>query len=156
AAPPTRSWLDELVERELVARTQISRFPNEPQFYFRHSLVREAAYAMLTDSDRRLGHRLAGDWLEAAGEGDPLVLAGHFEKGGDARRAIACYLRAAEAALAACDFAGASACGERGIAAGAEGELFGALRLAQAEAHKWCGEFAEAARHGVMALRFLP
>jgi tetratricopeptide (TPR) repeat protein len=151
-----RPWIDELVERELIARSAVSRFPNETQYNFRHAIVREAAYAMLTDSDRKLGHKLAGDWLEQAGEGDPMVLAGHFERGEEQKRAAACYLRAAEAALAACDFQAATQRGERGIEAGASKELFGSLRLVQAEAHKWCGEYAKAAQHGVMALRFLP
>ena len=33
-----------------------------------HALVRDAAYAMLTEKDRVLGHRLAAEWLEARGE----------------------------------------------------------------------------------------
>ncbi len=54
---------------------------------------REGAYAMLTEEDRKLGHRLAGEWLEQHGETDPMVLAGHFERGGAkarARRASTC------------------------------------------------------------------
>lgn len=42
---------------------------------FRHALLRETAYALLTDDDRRLGHVLAGEWLEKQGEHDALVLA---------------------------------------------------------------------------------
>ncbi len=151
-----RAWIDELVERELIARASQSRFPNEPQYYFRHAIVREAAYAMLTDSDRRLGHHLAGEWLELAGEGDPIVLAEHFERGGEPSRAIHCYQRAAEQALAACDFAAAAARAERGVACGATGEALGHLRLVQAEAHKWSGEFADAATRGLEALLHLP
>jgi serine/threonine protein kinase/tetratricopeptide (TPR) repeat protein len=151
-----RAWIDELVERELIARASQSRFPNEPQYYFRHAIVREAAYAMLTDSDRRLGHHLAGEWLELAGEGEPIVLAEHFERGGEPSRAIQCYQRAGEQALAACDFAAAAARAEHGIACGATGEALGHLRLVQAEAHKWSGEFSEAAARGLEALLHLP
>jgi tetratricopeptide (TPR) repeat protein len=152
----TRVWLDELVERELIARSPASRFPSEHEYQFRHALVREAAYAMLTDDDRRLGHRLAGDWLELAGENDPMALAEHFERGGDAARAAEPYFHAAEQALAACDFAGVATRAERGVACGAKGELLGALRLVQAEAHKWTGDFAAAALASTEALGLLP
>src|SRR5205814_3808729 len=45
------------------------------------------------------GHRLAGEWLEQHGEVDPMVLAGHFERGGEGVRAARYYLRAAEQAF---------------------------------------------------------
>ena len=57
------TWLDYLVEREVVVRRGRGKFPGEDEYVFRHGLVREAAYAMLTDADRGLGHRLAGQWL---------------------------------------------------------------------------------------------
>jgi tetratricopeptide (TPR) repeat protein len=152
----TDEWLGELVQRELIARSPTSRFPGEHEYLFRHALVREAAYAMLTDGDRRLGHQLAGSWLESSGEGDATALAEHFERGGEAARAIEHYRRAVEQVLAAGDFRNVISRGERGIACGAGGTLRGALRLAQAEAHKWCGEFADAARCGLEAMSFLP
>ena len=45
-------WLQELVRRELVVERRQTRFPGEPELSFRHGLIREAAYAMLTESDR--------------------------------------------------------------------------------------------------------
>jgi len=149
----TREWLDELCERELVARVSPSRFPGEEELQFRHALVREAAYAMLTDADRKLGHQLAGDWLARSGEGDPLALADHFERGGDRARAAASFRAAAEQALAACDFRGALARCARGEACG--GEL-GPLALVRAEAHRWLGELAESAACARTALAELP
>src|SRR5262249_5664748 len=145
-------WLDELVERELVAPVPTSRLPNQDGLQFRPGLVREAAYAMLTDSDRKLGHQLAGDWLERAGESDPIVLGEHFERGGDRLRAVDLYRFAAEQALSASDFRAASARVERAVACGAEGITLGALRLAQAEAHRWLREVTEGARHGMTAM----
>ena len=53
---------------------------------FAHALVREAAYAMLTDEDRALGHRLAGEWLEQKGSSDAMVLAEHFRRGDEPAR----------------------------------------------------------------------
>ena len=73
--------------RELIAKVPVSRFSDETEYQFRHAIVREAAYAMLTEADRQLGHRLAGEWLQYAGETEPMVLAEHFERGGDPRRA---------------------------------------------------------------------
>ena len=70
----------------------------EEEYAFRHSLLREDAHAMLTDRDRVIGHRLAGEWLEQAGEQDPKVLAEHFERGGEPARAAKYHLEAAELA----------------------------------------------------------
>ena len=108
--PTSASWLDELVEREVVVRARRAReFPGEDEYAFRHALVREAAYAMLTDDDRALGHRLAGEWLERAGERDAMVLAEHFERGGEPRaRGRPGTARAAEQALEGNDFAAAA------------------------------------------------
>jgi len=92
-------WLAKLVEQEVLAVRPASRFPGERELTFRHALIREGAYATLTDEDQRFGHRLAGEWLEQHGEGDPMVLAGHFERGGDGARAASYYLRAAEQAF---------------------------------------------------------
>ncbi len=92
-------WLGRLVEQELLAVRPHSRFPGERELAFRHALLREGAYATLTEDDRRLGHRLAGEWLEQHGETDPMVLAGHFERGGEGARAAGHYLRAAEKAF---------------------------------------------------------
>jgi predicted ATPase len=90
-----------LVEQELVQRHPESRFPGEEAFTFRHSLLREGAYATMTEDDRALWHRLAGEWLEQKGEQDPLVLAEHFEKGSEGSRAARYYVRVAEMALRA-------------------------------------------------------
>ncbi len=57
-----------LVDRGFVVPRAGSRFPGEAELAFRHTLVREAAYGMLTDADRALGHALAGAWLETKGE----------------------------------------------------------------------------------------
>jgi tetratricopeptide (TPR) repeat protein len=90
--------LEELTKRELIVKRKQSRFPEEEEYAFRHALLREGAYAMLTDEDRVLGHRLAGEWLEQHGEQDPLALAEHFEQGREGTRAGLHYLRAAEQA----------------------------------------------------------
>jgi tetratricopeptide (TPR) repeat protein len=90
--------LEELTGQELIVKRKQSRFPDEEEYAFRHALLREGAYSMLTDEDRALGHRLAGEWLVEHGEQDPLALAEHFERGGEGARAGLHYLRAAEQA----------------------------------------------------------
>lgn len=78
----TAAWLAELLEQSVVAVKDDGRFPAELEFRFRDPLVREAAYGMLTEGDRVLGHWLAGQWLEQAGESDAAILEEHFERGG--------------------------------------------------------------------------
>src|SRR5262249_23705252 len=72
------AWRDDLARSEIIVHHAASRLRDEEAYAFRHQLLREAAYAMLTDDDRKLGHRLAGRWLVRAGEDDGAVLAEHF------------------------------------------------------------------------------
>jgi tetratricopeptide (TPR) repeat protein/predicted Ser/Thr protein kinase len=99
AATMVGEWLVKLVEQEVLVARPGSRFPGERELAFRHALLREGAYATLTADDERLAHRLAGEWLEQHGEVEPMVLAGHFQRGGDKPRAAGFYVRAAEQAL---------------------------------------------------------
>ena len=94
-------WLRVLVEAEVVVQPRESHFSNDTEYVFRHALMREAAYSLLTDEDRRRGHRLASLYLESTGEADPAVIAEHAERGGDAERAVRFYLRAGKRAKAA-------------------------------------------------------
>ncbi|WP_428267236.1 serine/threonine-protein kinase PknK [Haliangium sp.] len=149
------AWLQSLVTRELIAPVHDPGFPGERGYEFRHSLIRDTAYGMLTDDDRRLGHRLAAQWLERAGEDRALVLAEHHDLGGARGTAIPYYLRAAEDALRRSDFDGALAIAERGVGCGAEGVALGAFHRVQMETQMWRGDAAEAARLGVAAMRLL-
>ncbi len=148
--------LREMVERELIVRRGAGKFPGEEEMAFRHALLREAAYEMFVPEDRVLGHRLAGHWLAQVGEGEAVVLAEHFERGGARRAAVAWYRRAAEQALEGNDLGAAVARASRGLACGAEGELKGALLLLQAEAELWRGDNAAAASLGALAMADLP
>jgi tetratricopeptide (TPR) repeat protein len=132
--------LERLLARELVSRRATSSLTDEVEYAFRHEIVREAAYAMLTDRDRRTGHALAAAWLEQRAETPALVLAEHWERGGDLTRAQRGYERAAAQALEGNDFEAALARAERGVACGAHGDALGRLRLLQAEAHRWRGD----------------
>jgi tetratricopeptide (TPR) repeat protein len=136
--------LADLVRRELCVRLPRPRFPDDQEFGFRHALVRDAAYATLTDEDVSLVHSLAGEWLEAVGEHRGVVVAEHFERGGMPDRAVAGYLRAAEQALAGNDAIAAVRWTERAIACGASGEVLAAVLLLQAEAYNWHGSLLDA------------
>jgi len=152
----TGEWLDELVDREVIARRGAGRFVGEEEYGFRHALLLEAARAALTDSDQTLGHRLAAEWLERAGEEDAIVLAEHFERGAAPQSAAAWWARAADRALAGNDLEAALALVARGEKCGARGETLGALLLARTEAHSWRGELAACQAAGTAALQLLP
>jgi eukaryotic-like serine/threonine-protein kinase len=134
-----QGWLEWLVDRELIERRPDCRFQRELEYRFRHALLGEAAYAALTEEDRRVGHRLAAEWLESHGELDPMTLAEHFDRGGESARAVGWYRRAAEHALEGGDFVAAQARAMRAITCGAGGEDLVALRLVDVEALKWQG-----------------
>ncbi len=147
-------WLSELVAKEIIKRPAQARLQGELAFH--HALIHEAAYSMLTEQDRALGHRLAAEWLLSAGERDAVVLAEHFERGGEPLRAIEWYRRAAEQALEGNDLASALQRVEKAIACGARGEEEGRLRLVESEAQRWRGENELAKNAAILAMRSLP
>ena len=148
--------IQRLEEHELIARAAPPLRQGDVEYVFAHALVREAAYAMLTDEDQQLGHRLAGNWLEQAGAGDAMVLADHFRRGGEPARAVPYYERAAAQALAGNDLGAAIDRAETGIQGGAAAETIGRLRLIQAESHVWRGELAQAESRALEAAAALP
>jgi len=138
-------WIEFLIEEEVIARRSDRKFPDQDELVFRHALVREAAYSLLTDDDRAKGHKNAAEWLEQAGETDALVLAEHLELGGEPARAARRYADAAAQALEASDVAQATARANRGLAeldrAGVPviDPTRGALHLIVAQAYAWNG-----------------
>lgn len=150
------AWLDELCVREIVNRREDTKFRGEQEYVFRHAFVAEAAYSMLTDKDRGVGHKLAAHWLEKVGESEAVVLAEHLERGGEPKRAITFYRRAAAQALEGNDLAACLQRADAGIACGAEGEVLGRLALRKAEAHRWRGENLAAKACAEQALKLLP
>ena len=149
-------WVDDLVAKELVLRRGRGRFPDQEEFLFRNALACEAAYGMLTDQDRILGHRLARQWLERVGEREPVVLGEHAERGGERAEAAVLYGRAAEQALEGNDLGLVLGHAERAVGCGAEHAELGSVRLLQAIAHRWRGEFELMLRVGLEARELLP
>jgi tetratricopeptide (TPR) repeat protein len=79
----------------------------DPEYEFRHALLREAAYQEILKEDRAVLHRAVGEALERlyAGRLDEVVheLAFHFRRAGDRDKAVAYLQRSAN--LAAAGFA---------------------------------------------------
>jgi serine/threonine protein kinase/tetratricopeptide (TPR) repeat protein len=145
-------WLNELVQREVIDERRVARLPGEREFKFRHALVRDAAYAMLTVDDRVQGHRLAAHWLEDVGENDALLLGEHFQRGGESKHAVRYLARAAQQAFEGGDLQAARVRAEQALQAGADGSQRGALRALQANAAYWQSDYAAARVHGEEAI----
>jgi tetratricopeptide (TPR) repeat protein len=152
--PPGSALLDDvlpgLAARELIVRRAERRFAGEEEYAFRHSLMREGAYAMLADRDRKEGHRIAGDWLERAGEQNDILLAQHFERGERPLQAAEHYRRAAEQAMNGADLAAAIARAQRGLSLASDTATASALNAIVAEASLWSGDY-----HGGLASALL-
>ncbi|MBK9264045.1 MAG: protein kinase [Polyangiaceae bacterium] len=125
---------DELVDREFLERKSSSRQFGPDELAFRQALIQQAAYGMLTERDRTIGHKLAAEWLESMGEPDPMTLAEHFARGGEPARAVGYYLGAARQALHGGDDRAALERVKRALVCGAEGETQAALLAIQYEA----------------------
>jgi tetratricopeptide (TPR) repeat protein len=153
-----RASLDDLVAREIVLpRRNVGATSGGEGYAFRHALFRDAAYALLTGADRALGHRLAAEWLEGAGEGDPATIAEHFELGGLPARAARHHLAAAEQAAARFEAQAALDFARRAVRGGLAGEKLGRARLVEATAELWWGTDVSSARGtATAALELLP
>lgn len=147
--------LQALVQNEILEQRHDSRFPMDPEYRFRHALLREAAYSLLTDEDRARCHRLAGEYLERIGETDAVILAEHAFRGGDQHRAIPYFIRAAEQALDGNDLTATLLRTEQGVKCDARAEQLGALLTLRAAAHLWRGELDDAYDISTTALSLL-
>ncbi len=72
AEEPIQSALAELVRAEIIEKGAERRSAIEPQYRFRHALVRDAAYGLVSQEER-------ATWQAAAGELLPVVVPGRSE-----------------------------------------------------------------------------
>jgi tetratricopeptide (TPR) repeat protein len=142
-------WLEILAQREILFSRPTADLR---EYAFRHALLRQAAYEMLPPSEKRLGHLLAGQYLEQAGERQGIVLADHFECAGEKPRAIRWLGVAAQQAFDVDDLAETFARVERAVNLGAAGEELCAMRVIESQARTWHGEYTEAERAAREAL----
>src|SRR5262249_3146358 len=117
-----------------------------------HAAVRDAAYGMLTQQDRRLAHGLAAKWLEGSGEQDALLIAGHFDSAGDADNAARWFARAARQALEKNAFDSALAIGARALELGASGNVRAEACFARGSALSCLGRLVDAGTELELAL----
>lgn len=98
----TRPLLDELVQRGLLlpdADSGAAPPARLRRYRFRHTLIGEVAYSMLTRPDREKLHALAAQWIAAHLGGQPeyfAPLADHLFQAGRHEQALAVYLSALE------------------------------------------------------------
>jgi predicted ATPase len=90
--------LSALVENEILVPHEPSRFAFSAEYQFKHTMIRDVAYARLGRTERRQLHQLAAGWLEQCGE-DPAIVAGHLDVAELPERAAVYWARAARRAL---------------------------------------------------------
>jgi eukaryotic-like serine/threonine-protein kinase len=148
--------LSGLIQAEIVERRRSRTAQGDVEYRFRHALVRDAAYSLLPDRDRALGHRLAALYLEGTGESHPVVLAEHLARSDDPSRAGPHYLRAAELAMRTNDTDSAVLFAERGVASDARGPARLALLGLLCEIFWWRNNWSAAASYGEEVFRLAP
>jgi hypothetical protein len=148
--------MQRLVGEEVLGDRRESQFPGEREVRFRHALMRDAAYGLLTADERADGHRAVAQYLEAHGAPDALVLAEHFIQGREAARALPYYVQAAEQSYETNDMAAVLACAERGLGCGPAGAARGALLGLKVAVYLGRAQYAEAFAAGTEAIELLP
>jgi tetratricopeptide (TPR) repeat protein len=138
---------DVLLAAEILAERPRSRFAGARELVFRHSLLHDAAYALLPDEERRRNHGTAARWLQSAGEDDHAVLAFHFERAGLRHEAASHYLWAAQRDLRKAAPALALEHAERGLGLTPDAVLHAQLRSAAARALHLLGRYDEGLEH---------
>jgi class 3 adenylate cyclase/tetratricopeptide (TPR) repeat protein len=94
--------LDRLEGRDLVRERPTSTLAGDREYFFKHALTRDVAYATVPRAVRGPAHGRVAAWIEqvAAGRTDEVLdlLAHHWGQAGDARRAVSYLLRAGDRA----------------------------------------------------------
>ena len=146
------AWLTTLMRQETIEPCAKSRFAHDREYRFRHALLRDAAYGLVADPERRQGHHMAAQFLESRGETDAMVLAEHTHRGGDLESAAMLYARAAEQCFDRQDLHGVLHRSELGLSCGATLQILGQLRAMQSAARMWGEEWTSAYETGIEAL----
>jgi hypothetical protein len=152
-AEPT---LEALVRAEFIERRRPSGESASVEFKFRHALVREAAYSLMTDDNRILAHRQACRHLSQIDGTDPAVLADHSYKGQDLEQAGHHYVRAAMQMLARLDSRAAQRHAARALACEVSGVQLGTVRAIQAWASNHLLDLSAAYVYALEAVDMLP
>jgi tetratricopeptide (TPR) repeat protein len=99
-APELQESLRGLMAQELIEAQIGSRIPGQKEYVFRHALVCDAAYALLTDADRKIGPRRAAEFI--AERGNPNQMQGlvghHYRQAGSLDKAVEHFTSAGDQA----------------------------------------------------------
>lgn len=147
--------LEDLIREEIIEKSPEGRFVKESQYYFRHALVRDGAYKLISEEEMIPWHAMAGRFLEDAGEREGIILADHYRLGKEHSRAVLFYVRAAQQAHDAGSTDAALACVERGLDCGATGETRGELLTIRCLIELWREHYDQALAAGREALLLL-
>jgi tetratricopeptide (TPR) repeat protein len=143
ADAPTRLWLEQLALLNVIDPKSDTNTACQ-RYVFRHDLLREAAYSLLTEADRANGHRLAGEWLANRGGAEPLVVAEHYLQSDAPEHALPWLLRAAQRAMGGGNLESVIEVASRGLALKPAAESRAALHAIRAEAHALQGDWPAA------------
>ena len=97
--PAAEGLMKALIASDVLVEQHSSRFSGTREWTFKHALVRDVAYALLGERERKELHARAANWLASMGE-DAVVVAGHFDLGDQHSDAAFHWARAAQRALA--------------------------------------------------------
>jgi serine/threonine protein kinase len=148
-------WLSLLVSHEVLRRRDDGP-SNKAALVFAHALMRDAAYDMLTESDRALGHRLAARWFESAERVNPMVTAQHYARAGDSTGAGRWYLRATIEAFEIGDFSATTGSAEQALLCELSAGERGHVQAVAAHAYRLLGNVERSKLLSADALRALP
>jgi len=126
-----------LVRAEFIEPQRAGWETTQARFKFRHALVRDAAYSLLTEDNRVISHRRACAHLEQEGGADPAVLAEHAYQGKALKLAARYSIEAGQRALSNLDLDAAERHARRAIECGVRDEQLGAVRAIEA----WISNF---------------
>jgi tetratricopeptide (TPR) repeat protein len=148
----------ELAEKEeIILRQERSRVADDTEWMFRQGMVRDVANESLLEEDKKALHQAAGEWLELAGNVDLGLIANHYQRGGDTRRAATLYARATQQSLSYFGHMDtALELARRGLECGAEGAERAQLFLTQAHCYNRMGRLTEGIEAAEQAAKLVP
>ena len=148
-------WLNLLVSREVLRRRDDGQ-ASKSALVFAHAVMRDAAYDLLTEADRKLGHRLAAGFLESTERGNPMVTAQHYARAGDGVGAGRWYLRATLEAFKLGEFSATTGAAEQALAQELPQHERGHVQAVAAHAYRLLGNVEKSKQLSAEALRTLP
>ncbi len=154
--------ISSLVQAEFFLQQRPGGSTTSPEYAWRSSVAREAAYGLQTEDERKRTHLLVATYLQSVDEPSAAVLAEHFHKGGEPQQAQHHYANAASSAFRYAHLEEAIRLAELGLSCHSNsadpaqpnptrGQLHGVL----ARAYGFRGEFPLALRAAERALPLL-